>query len=435
MQKSAEPNNFQKDLDNPQAGLDSDLYSAISPIISSEDDAQLKGYDADRIKELKESVRKGLVGLEYMTGLKKNKGETFYDKHPVQAVATNLLGNSDKIGVGVGLGGMGLNALRQYQNMAKVRPAEMSRTPNVRGDRSNPANLLDESNGPLREDISRMFGDFEGNAETRMKLLDQLTDKTNPNGPQNELTTRLQNMQKAEKKLKAIHQRKQHNIQKGRATNNKQTDALLRDLSSKQDIIDKAMQAKKSKLFADAKSSSGMSTLQDYVNFHESLRRAKAQGGFKGYVGEGLHNVGPTDGIIGKIKKHLLPGKYQAIGDLAEINNLTGANPRWDDNLIQRIVEEYHGSPLHDDPQGRAFLETTLKNLRSQKHQQSGLSRLGARVKTPLAAGAAIGLGGQGLYQLVKAIQDKTYSNKQIRDWKQTLLQSRGKHEEAKKVK
>ena len=159
---------FRQELNTPEAGLNSDLYKAIEPVIATEDESSLNPEDLSRTKNLKDQVRKGLVGLEYLTGLKSNKAETFYDKHPGYAVGSDVIKNAPLLGLTVG-GGMGLtNYLRQWSNMRKTEPAKMSRSENPL-DSTNPANLLNSTG-----EHSRLFGDLEGNLEQRLKILDRL---------------------------------------------------------------------------------------------------------------------------------------------------------------------------------------------------------------------------------------------------------------------
>ena len=378
-------NKFKQDLADASAGKNSDLYRAILPIISSSEDQQSSPADADRINALKEDVRKGLVGLEYMTGLKKNTGESFYDEHPAQATATNLLGNYGKIGLGVGGAGLLTNALRQHSNMKLTEPAKMSREGNRGVDATHPRNLLQPSKNPVRPDIARLFGDLEMNPERRLGLLDAFVK------------------------------------QRGGDSN------LLEDYKNAATSFDKK------KILERAALSEGHSGLEKYVDLHESLQRAKQKGGFKKYVGEKLQGL-PSGGVNDLLKK-LAPNSEQAVADLLQKYNITGAQPNFDESLIRDIVKEYRGGKsLTADPQGQAFIEKTLKDIRNPKYQASGLKRFLGRNKLPIAAGAAATAGSAGLYALIKAIQDKMYSKDKVNEWKKTLLQSRGDFEAADKL-
>jgi hypothetical protein len=68
-------------------------------------------------------------------------------------------------------------------------------------------------------------------------------------------------------------------------------------------------------------------------------------------------------------------------------------------------------------------------------HQRSGLSKALRRARGPLALGGAAAVGGTGLYHLLKSIQDQSYSQDKMREWKKTLLKSRGDFEGADQIK
>lgn len=407
---------LKQDLADPSAGANSDLYKAIAPMISSSSDAMLRGADAERINDLKEQVRKGMVGLEYMTGLKKNTGETFYDKHPTEAVATDLLGNSAPLGAAVAGAGILTNLKRQRSNMAKTEPAKMSRSENPH-DTTNPANLLDPHHGSARSDISRLFGDFESNPEKRLALLDQLSGN-NPGDP-NSFQSKHRDISGRQKALVDAHNLTQQEIQHKLSTaasphEVSQLEALMRSGEATHKSSLSKLEQETKKLMAAAKSHGDGAGLHKYVNLHESLRRAREKGGLKSYIGEGLSSLG-------------------GVGDLLEKYHITGANPHFNEEIIKNIVSEYGGS--HTSPEEmRKFIEGTLQRVSDPHHQASGLRKAFSRAKMPLVAGAATAAGGMGLYHLLKGIQNQNYSKGQTDEWKKTLLKSRGDFEAAKRI-
>jgi hypothetical protein len=376
--------NFSRDLEDPRAGLDSDLYQAISPIIGRSDAENLSPEEAVKDRLLREQVRKGLVGLEYMTGLKKNTGNTYYDEHPVAAVGTDILGNSGKLGLGAGALGAASNLRNKYRNLKMTRPSEDARKGNYGVDPAHPRNLLNPKEGPVRADISRVFGDFTTDPETRLALIDEL------------------------------------NASGGKAS----------DYASKyQELVARGEDPKK--LFAEANRTNGAAMLEDYANFHESTQRAKASGGLKKYWGEDMHTAPgagtASEGVLHKFtRENLAPSHMQGFTDLAEASNFTKANPHYNRNILKRIAEEY--SP---GAGAKAFAETGLRDLENIPFQNAGLSRLLKRTKLPLAAGAAAAAGGTGLYALVKALQNQTHSKQKMDEWRKTLLQARGDFDRA----
>lgn len=376
--------NFKNDLSDPNAGISSDLYHAISPLIGGGSPGNLPPEELAREQALQEQVRKGLVGLEYMTGLKKNTGNTYYDEHPVAAVGTDILGNAGAIGAGIAAGGAGSNLLNQYRNFKMTRPSQDARTGNYGVDPAHPRNLLNPKEGPIRADIARVFGDFGTDPESRLRLIDELN-----------------------------------------ASGGHSSDYV----SKYHELVDAGKDPKK--LFHEANRTPGAAMLEDYANFHETAQRAKAKGGFKKYWGEDLHtapNAGTAqEGAIKKfMRENLAPAHMQGFTDLAEDSNLTAANPQYHRNLMKSISEE-----ISPGAGAKAFAETGFKDLENLKHQGSGISKLLKRTRLPLAVGAGVAAGGAGLYSLVKALQNQSHSKQKINDWKKTLLQSRGDFDQA----
>lgn len=410
--KEAAQTQFQQDMLDPEAGADSDLYKSISPMLSSGDDGELSGADAARTNALKAQVRKGLVGLEYMTGLKKNTGNTFYDEHPVQATLADTLKSSVPLGVAAGGGALGVNYLRQMANMRKTEPAKMSRTDNPL-DNTNPANLLKDKGSDVRPDIGRVFGDMESNPELRLSLIDKLN-KADESSSFLKAHRELEG-QKGEAVAKHTAKRQElqamlessrdpKDVERIKALLNTHHEGHAHELSK----IDVA----KKHIHNAAHQSEGARALEHYANLGESLRRAKDKGGLKGGIGEGFKHLG-------------------GVGDIIEKGGITGASPHFNEELLHNTIRENLGAH-RVDPEWQRFRETTLKEIADPSHQSSGLRKAFSRAKVPLAIGAGTAIGGTALYHLIKAIQNQSYSPRQTNDWKKTLLQSRGDFEGAK---
>jgi hypothetical protein len=409
--KEAAQSQFQRDMNDPSAGTDSDLYKTVSPLISSEGDEELSGNDAARTNALKAQVRKGLVGLEYMTGIKKNTGNTFYDEHPAQAVLTDTLKRAVPIGGAAGFGALGINYLRQMANMKKTEPAKMSRTDNP-VDATNPANLLKAKGSDVRPDIARVFGDMEANPELRLSLIDKL----NKADESSSFLKGHRDLELQKGEAVAKHEAKRQELQKMLETSAdpkdvNQVKALLNTHNEGHAQELAKIEGARKALHNAAHQSQGARALENYANLSESLRRAKENGGLKGRIGEGYKHLG-------------------GIGDLLEKGNLTGANPHFNEELLHNTIRENLGSHLVD-PEWQKFRETTLKEIADPSHQSSGLRKAFSRAKIPLAIGAGTAIGGTALYHLIKAIQDQSYSQQKTNDWKKTLLQSRGDFEGA----
>ena len=410
--KEAAQSQFQQDMENPEAGADSDLYKTVSPLISSEDDKELSGSDAARTNALKAQVRKGLVGLEYMTGLKKNTGNTFYDEHPVQAIATDALESSVPLGAAAGAGALGVNYLRQMSNMRKTEPAKMSRTDNP-VDNTNPANLLKAKGSDVRPDIARVFGDMEANPELRLSIIDKL----NKADDSSSFLKAHQGLEAQKADAVNRHMSKRQELQSmlessGDPKDVERIKALLNTHGEGHAQELAKIEGARKNLHNAAHQSQGARALENYANLGESLRRAKEKGGLKGRIGEGFKHLG-------------------GVGDLLEKGNITGASPHFNEELLQNTIRENLGAHLVD-PEWQKFRETTLKEIGDPSHQSSGLRKAFSRAKGPLAIGAGTALGGTALYHLIKSIQNQSYAPKQMNDWKSTLLKSRGDFEGAK---
>jgi hypothetical protein len=418
----ADSTQFKRDLADPSAGLNSDLYRAIAPTISDASLVDLSKDEEAKINRLKEDVRKGLVGLEYMTGIKKNKGETFYDEHPVQALATDALSKAPLAGLGLAGGGMLLNSFRQKKNMDKVMPASMARSGNTPDkDLSNPRALLNPREGSVRGDIAKIYGNAD--SLERMQLIDRLSDvpHTAPESLSFNLAAVKQLEGKAQKKyLKTIGNL---NNQLSRARDDKQANKITKQIAGEEKLHKERLQLikeQKDKLLATAKSAKGHKYLEKHVNLHEALQRAKEKGGFTSPVGSGL-----------KLPKSIAPDKNQALVDLVERLDLTKNHPGFDKELLLRSIEDY----IDDPKEFKRFQERSLPKITSKQHQNSGIRRFLSRHKFPLAAGAATAVGGTGLYYLLKALQNQMYSKDKVNEWKKTLLKSRGDFDAANQIR
>jgi hypothetical protein len=427
---------FSRDLADPSAGLNTDLYKAISPMVGGGVSPDEKGPEAESMRHLHDQLRKGLVSMDYLTGLKKNTGETFYDEHPVQAVTSDLASNAPLIGGGLAAGGMAANLLRQHHNMKMTEPSRMSSDKNPL-DPNNVEELLNPQKGPARADISKVFGDFETNPETRLKTIDQLNNKLNPSGASS-LHGEHDLLKKELAGHGAAHEQKMvklmTELKKASPNRARAIQTEMAGLKAQMEHGTTQTQKKINELFARAKQSSGASSLPDYARVHEALKRSKEKGGLKKYVGEFLH--APGGGKIREfLRKHLAPGKDQAIGDILEKYKVTGSQPHYNEELLKEILKHHGGGKdLHSTPGGKAFMDSTLKNIGDPSHQSSGLAKALSRHKLPLAAGGAVALGGLGLHQLLKAIQNQAYSKDKQNEWKKTLLKSRGDFDAANQI-
>ena len=152
---------FQKDLIDPNSGNSSELYRAVRPMVEGSGAVDVKAVpDRARLDRLRNEVRRGAISLEYLTGLKSNKGETFYDAHPAQAITSNILSNAGNLGLATAAGIPLKNLYDQWKNFKQTEHAYHAR----RGDTAQKAEnrLYPTSKGDRAilpdSDISRIFG-------------------------------------------------------------------------------------------------------------------------------------------------------------------------------------------------------------------------------------------------------------------------------------
>jgi hypothetical protein len=443
--------NFEKDLQDPSAGLHSGLYNTLAPVLSSKNTADAEG--------LKEQVRQGLVGLEYLTGAKKNKVNTFFDEHPIEATTTDLLGKSPLIGALLAGGGMLSNYRNRSKNFANTMMAEMARSKNPK-DATNPENLLKSD----REDVARILGGRK--SPERLALIDRLN-KTSPgSGLADEFATLTAPdstaYERASKKYKGFLTARKPSKEYAQALKDYEAEATgipkdrqhveyiknLKnrvDLESKkhQDKIRGAEQLSKSEeklyqdalkkhqekleaLFQKADISAEGAKLKDYTNLHESFKKLKDKGGIKKYFGEGLHDSLGDSGIAKFIKENILPQKGQAAIDLIERHGINAAHPNLDKDLLTRILAE---NDLTSQVSPRA-LETFLDPAK----QKSSILNYLRKHRFPLYLGAGTAAAGTGLYHLMKAIQNQRYPEEQQKEWKRNALKAQGKFREAERI-
>lgn len=408
--KNAE-SQLQKDLADPKAGLNSDLYQAISPALLSSSDPSIKQQDSQRIQDLHNQVRQGLVGLEYITGLKKNKGETFYDAHPVQATATDLLKKSPLIAGALGLGGVAENYRRQWKNMRKTEQARMSREGNPKVDVTNASELLESD----RPDIARIFGTLKDDPEglqKRLKILDRLSGQSSGEGS---LANKLEMYGKSKEEALKSHTAKMDELKSQLGTSSdrghvERMKALMADQTTQHTKELETVENLKKKLLSEARQNPGSAALEKYVNLQESLRRGNVNGGLSSYIGEG---------------EKYIPG----FKDLAEKYHTTGARQFFDPEILSGIAKEHGGGKFNDTQ-----IRQMIQELADPSNQSSGIKKFLSKAKIPITRAAIGGLGGVTLYQLLKMMQNQNYSPQQMNEWKKNLLKSRGDFDAAQEL-
>lgn len=422
MKSKKADSNFSKDLLDPQAGKGSGLYNTIAPIVESGD-----GKESD---DLKEQVRQGLVGLEYLTGAKKNKVNTFFDEHPVEALTGDFLSKSPLIGAILAGGGLASNLRTQKKNFDNTMMAEMARSKNPK-DATKPENLLRSD----REDIANILGGK--NSPERLEIIDRLSKKAPGTGFKDEYADLMESSTATSPTAKKlIDARKAYNLSKkdyedaldSPVSFLKNTNKRKSKMEFKEKELQKAVEEQQNKLrdlFQRAGMSAESSRAQDYTNLHESFKKIKEKGGLRRYRGEGLHDRLGDSSISNFIKDYILPQKGQAAIDMLERHGINAAHPNLDKNLIKKILSENLDTEVS---------EKTLNTFLDPKKQKSSIVNFLRRHRFPLYAGAATAAAGTGLYQLLKSMQNQRYSEEQQKEWQRNALKAQGRFREAEQL-
>jgi hypothetical protein len=410
-----EPISFQQEIDTPGAGTDSELYRAVSPLLDLNRIPESKNnFDRARIDKLKEDLRKGTLGLEYLTGLKSNKAETFYDNHKAQAVTSDVLANSGGIGLGVGAGSAALNFARQRANLLKTVPKHDARRGDAVQRMETKLSPIDPKDGralPVTDnDALRMFGDTSpgttaapasiDNVIKRVESLDDIAAVKGDKGP------------------KPYKAQLEKIIGDGKALTPEQIKELTPFLSS-------------------LRGTSEHGTLGQYAELHKDLL---AHGNsFKAPMGASLgdkfyssslgdkmqHLPQAVQNIIHSLVPHSFKGHEDLINKHITSHNPNGVSPA----LLRKVLTD---TGL-DEEQIKVVENGLLSRLKNPASRKS-YSKILEHVGRPALIGGGIAAGGLGLSHVLKALQGQVYGKEKINDWKRNTLRSRGEFEEANRI-
>jgi hypothetical protein len=430
---------LQQELNTPGAGTDSELYRAIAPLVDLERlPAPKSPYESKKIEKLKEDLRRGTVGLEYLTGLKNNKVETFQDRHPVQSVISDALNNSGTVGMGVALGVPTANALRQVKVFGKAVPSMDAREGDAiqRARHSLLSPTKDGTPLPTPPQVSRVFGDGS--------VIDNQVEVLGPDGKTRKVSSGVSNLEDIQRRMTRLEQA-------GLPTSFK---AELNSIQTDPNLSEAAKTLKVRELLQKTEKTTAFKNLGNFAELHRVLKE-KGKGVKKAPIGSGLGDkVLGSDAYQNLMDKYLatsgdpkslgnrlkgtakglltaaIPSSYDPTLDLARKQVGAGASP----DILREVITDHHNLPeMPTDPKNRA-LERILEAYKNPAYN----SRLGKAVKRfglPAAAGIGITAGGAGLHHLLKAIQNKVYGDEQINEWKRNALKARGEFEEANRIK
>jgi hypothetical protein len=415
--------NFQKDLADPGTVDSSELYRAVKPFTDVESYGKPQtAYDVQRLGKLKEDVRRGVVGLEYLTGLKNNEVETFYDAHPAQALASNALSNSGKLGLAAAVGIPAANIYRQYKNLKETEHAYHARRNDpvqMAENRLYPQPKKNGDPGFLEEDIGRVFGspdpsDVEG-FNKRTKILDMLSPGAVPEKKPGKAL------------LSAI----------------KEFEAMPEgaEKTEKFNDIKKQMQA--------LKVSPASRDLRDYVDLHKDLTELKAKGynlkgDILGGLGDNIHeslenyklNVATKNPRLAGLIDSAIPTSSQGLEDLIR-KRIVDKNPgAYNEQLVQEILADTHGIDFTgSSPEAKRLKATLFSRLQHGKNTGNTMNRLLRSFGPSLALGAGVTGAGLGLHKLLSMLQSKAYGDEKIKEWKRNSLKAQGDFEKAESIK
>ena len=424
---------FQRDLVSPDVGTNSELYRAIAPLIDLNRLSTPKTkFDQEKLDKLKNDLRQGTLGLEYLTGLKKNKVETFFDTHPTQATASNVLGSAGGAGLGLAMGGPVINALRQWKNFSKTENAFHARRADPKQEAGSRLSAVSPEGKarPIDEDILRVFGsgtpenDIVGGSAGKPGLKSKNILNTDA------LAKRMQGLDE----VSGVHT-KSPGFQQELATALKVKDPAVRLAEVK-------------KLMDSTRGTKAYGALKSYVDLHTDLQRLRdngkgLKGGFGSSLGDRLIANDGFENIVAKLPtglqasiRSLIPHSGQGFEDLVR-KRISLAQPgHVSEDMLKRVAGDVYGVDSIN-PQSRTdkvFNRAVFSPVGALKNQQAH-NRFLRMVGGPALMGAGVAGAGLGLNALLKMLQSKTYGSDQINEWKRNVLKSKGEFEEANRIK
>lgn len=431
-----ELSSFQKDLVTPGAGTDSELYRAIAPLIDLNRLPEGKTkFDQDRLEKLKNDLRQGTLGLEYLTGLKNNKVETFFDAHPIQATVSNVLDNSGRIGLGVAAGGPMISALRKWKNLRRENAFHARRKDPAQeaGQRLTPVGP-DGKARPIDEDTLRVFGEGRPQHETEFKI-------TGDGKERPVKTDNIQNIDALKRRAQVLDY-----------VTGPQGKPVTQNLSAELDAIlkieDPKQRAVAAKMFMEkTRGSKAYGNLKHFSDLHTDLQALRDSGGLKGgfgsSIGDKLFASDKFNNLINKLPvglqasvKSLIPHSQQGVEDLIRKRILMSPGVPTGEPMLKDIIEDIYGGSIGNPQSNRdkvfrnAVFGATGAIDNQQRHNRF-LRMFGG----PALMGAGIAGAGLGLNEVLKLIQSKVYGKDKINEWKRNALKAKGEFEEAGRIK
>lgn len=454
------PSQFQDDLQGKQHRL-----HQLDDIVNSYLTAKGKkpeDIDGGKMKYLTENIGKGVTGLEYLTGLKKNKVNTFHDEHPVQSTIRDLLNKSPYLGAGIAASGIGVNAMREHHNLNTYKKIE----DNVKDPNNSEVVRSLHGEHPLPDDVAEIFGDLKSNnpdfVNNRVERLDSnaRTMAGHNNQPEPESLLDLLDQVRGKQQAAQNFDPKQTPeysaaVRKAQGLKAKQTEfstlrhseTMRKGLANRPNYSHFTPNELKG-FFGDQHAAAGreLGDLERKISNPDQLtgnRRQQlsqeATEGMQGLMSKATSSPGnrvldshmKLYNLAREAEKHEFKSPlFSGGGDDEALSQLFGShlrdslghdNPVFDRKILRKIFEKTRGAK----GQGAvdSLMNRTLDIAQKPRSRMSDMMRIG---KAPLMAGAAVGAGGFGLGQIMKMIQSKVYGPEKMKEWTNNLHASKG---------
>jgi len=431
--------NFLTDLSDPSSGERSELFRAVRPLLQSPGiDAPKTPYDVARLDKLKDSVRRGVVGLEYLTGLKNNEVETFYDAHPAEAVTSNVLGSSAGLGLSAAVGVPAKNLHNQWQNLKHTEHAFHAR----RDDPKQQAEQrlypgADKANQKLNvdEDVLRVFGD--GRAD--------LVSKPRGGAKSGQGLSAVTNEEAILRRMQAL------DAVSGSAPGPNNTDKIKKLLAAvKAKPSDAGAQLKLTTALENLRGSDANKALRSYVDLHKDLSSLqtgghKLKGDALGSLGDALREsstfnnaknfVTSKSPALGATIDSAIPTKHQGLEDLVRKRILQPHPNAYNEDLLKKILADTQNVDfVNSSPEAVSMERSMLSSLRNPGTRGT-LNKTLRRFGPSALFGLGVGGAGLGMSSLLKLIQQHRYGGEQIKEWKRNSLKAKGEFDAAERIK
>ena len=341
----------------------------------------LSSHEQERNRRLGASVGAGLTGLSYLTGHRKPEVETYYDKHPAQAVARDFANQAPGVGLGVAAGGTLANFAKDIMRNKKMEGIEHDLREGggeegaAKGGFIDPREVGKDGKPKTPSDFQNVFGRSE-----------------------NELGD-------LEHDFKGLPGGNSEDAARGKVNAYSRFYSVLRKMPRSGSVIPPHL---------------GPGSDEEIARMVET-NLPRMMGGSS----EGLNH----DLIKKMVMEHLGGNEERANNVHDKIWN------RHENNEVKQIAGRSFGGGkggrMNEFMHGAANKVTSWLPKKLQDHRVSpAMQRNFSRAKTPALIGGGLALGGMAMAPILKAIHHKTYGDDQIKQWTNATRQVKGKFDE-----